>query len=94
MNMVDFEMASKFARITEMVDDNGIVYIAPCFHMCGKVVHTRWWAMHFGFQHTDRLNYWKLAPITHHELDNLPDRFFDPADEPHLFGLSPDSIST
>ena len=60
MNMVDFEMASKFARIAEAVDDEGIVYIPPCFHTCGKVIHTSWWARHFGFQHTDQLNYWKL----------------------------------
>ncbi len=62
MNMVDFEMASKFAQITANVDENNITYIPPSLYVCGKIVITTWWAHHFGFTHTGRLNYWKLNP--------------------------------
>ncbi len=62
MNMIDIAMASKFAKIANQVDANNIVYIPPSLHVCGKIVITTWWAKHFGFTHTDRLNYWQLNP--------------------------------
>ena len=61
MNMVDIEMASRFAKIADAVDENGIVYIPPSLHVCGKIVVTTWRAKHFGFKHTGRLNYWKAT---------------------------------
>jgi len=61
MNMVDIEMATKFSRILNMVDENGEVYIPPTLYVGCRIVPTQWWAIHFGFQHTKRLNYWKLV---------------------------------
>lgn len=64
MNMVDIEMASKFAQITAKAktDKNNTTYIPPSLYVCGKIVITTWWAKHFGFTHTNRLNYWQLTP--------------------------------
>lgn len=62
MNMVDYDMAERFSRIQCEIGD--VVYIPPQFRVSGRLVLTLWWCKHFGFEHTDKLNYWKYTGKT------------------------------
>jgi len=58
MNMVDFEMAKRFSRIDCEIGKT--VYIPPQFRLdSGKLIPTYWWCRHFGFENTDKPNYWR-----------------------------------
>ena len=60
MNPIDLEMAARLAHIEDK-HEGKIVYLSPCMQLdCGKLVHTRWWYMWAGFEHTERLNYWQI----------------------------------
>lgn len=60
INPVDLEMARRLSQIED--EHRGkVVYLLPSLHLdCGKLVHTRWWYKWAGFEHTDKLNYWKI----------------------------------
>ncbi len=69
-NIIDIEMASKFAKISSAINKNREVYIPPTLYVYGKIIPTNWWARHFDFEPTTRLNYWKLKEGTSNKGQN------------------------